>query len=565
MLRRFDLTPARLIFLVALLAFLGLFFIYPLLHVLKSAFLVKTPDGDTRFTLEFALLLFRDGRYWNIVLNSVNVGLAVTLATTLLAVPLAYAMTRREFPGKGIMSGLLLVPMMLPPFVGAVGMRQMFARFGSINQLLMGAGIIDAPIDWFGGGMTGVIVMETLHLYPIMYLNVAAALANVDPSLEEAASNVGASSWKRFTRVTCPLMLPGYFAGATIVFIWAFTDLGAPLVFQYREVVPVQIFDMLSDIHENQMGYMLVVLLIVMTVGFFYLTKAAVGGKRYEMLARGHVGSGTPKASGPMTAAIYVGMLGLTFFALLPHMAVALSSLTDEWFMTVIPSAFTTEHYTGVFAHDLTSRSIRNSLMLSTASTFLDIVVGITVAYLLARTKIPGRNILDTLTMLPLAVPGLIIAFGYVGAFAGTALDPRENPFPLLICAYAVRRLPYMVRAAYAGFQQTSVSVEEAALNVGASPGRMLRRITLPLVFANLVAGGILCFAFAMLEVSDSLILASKEQYYPITKAIYELLNRPDGPYVASALGVLGMLLLATCLFVSGKFLGKRMGELFRV
>ena len=112
MLRRFDLTPARLIFLVALLAFLGVFFIYPLLHVLKSAFLVKTPDGDTRFTFEFALLLFRDGRYWNIVLNSINVALSVTVATTLLAVPLAYAMTRREFPGKGIMSGLLLVPMM---------------------------------------------------------------------------------------------------------------------------------------------------------------------------------------------------------------------------------------------------------------------------------------------------------------------------------------------------------------------------------------------------------------------------------------------------------------------
>jgi iron(III) transport system permease protein len=560
MLRRFDLTPARLLFLGFLLAFLGVFFIYPLIHVLINAFYV-----DGRFTLYFAWLLISDTTYWDMVLNSVNLGIAVTAVTTVLAVPLAFAMVRYEFPGKGIIGGLLLVPMMMPPFVGAVGMRQMFARFGSINLLLMKIGLIDAPIDWFGGGMTGVIVMEVLHLYPIMYLNVAAALANVDPSLEEAASNVGARGWTRFRRITFPLMLPGYFAGATIVFIWAFTDLGAPLVFQYREVVPVQIFDMLSNIHENPMGYMLVVLLIVMTIGFFYLTKAAVGNKRYEMMARGHVGSGARKASPAMAATIYVGMLGLTFFALLPHISVALMSLTDKWFMTVIPGVFTGEHYVAVFEHDLTSRSIRNSLMLSAASTVLDVVVGITVAYLLARTKIPGRNALDTLTMLPLAVPGLIVAFGYVGAFSGTALDPRDNPIPLLICAYAVRRLPYMVRSAYAGFQQTSVSVEEAALNVGATPAKTLLRVTLPLIFANLIAGGILCFAFAMLEVSDSLILAAKEQYYPITKAIYTLLNRPDGPYVASALGVLGMLLLATSLFLAGKFLGRRMGELFRV
>jgi len=167
--------------------------------------------------------------------------------------------------------------------------------------------------------------------------------------------------------------------------------------------------------------------------------------------------------------------------------------------------------------------------------------------------------------MLPLALPGLVIAFGYVAGFSGTILDARNNPIPLLVIAYAVRRLPYMVRAAYAGFQQTSVALEEASLNLGAGPARTLRKITFPLVLANLVAGGILCFAFAMLEVSDSLILAMKEQFYPITKTIYVLLGRiADGPYIASAMGILGMALLTVSLMLAGKFLGKRMGELFR-
>jgi len=145
-------------------------------------------------------------------------------------------------------------------------------------------------------------------------------------------------------------------------------------------------------------------------------------------------------------------------------------------------------------------------------------------------------------------------------------LNPRENPTLLLIVSYSVRRLPYIVRSAYAGFQQTSVTLEEASANLGASPWRTLWRITLPLVMANLVAGTILTFAFAMLEVSDSLILAMREQYFPITKMIYALLGRiePNAPAVACALGVVGMGLLAASLLVAGRLLGRRLGQLFR-
>ena len=205
------------------------------------------------------------------------------------------------------------------------------------------------------------------------------------------------------------------------------------------------------------------------------------------------------------------------------------------------------------------------SLMLSSLSTICDVVLGISIAYLLARTRVPFRGALDAVAMLPLALPGPVLAFGYLAGYSGTFLDARHNPVPLLVIAYAVRRLPYMVRSAYAGFQQTSVSLEEAARNMGASPLRATLQITFPLILANLVAGAILCFSFAMLEVSDSLILALKAQYYPITKAIYALMGRiADGPYIASAMGMLGMLLLMLSLFLAGRFLGRRMGELFR-
>jgi iron(III) transport system permease protein len=445
-------------------------------------------------------------------------------------------------------------------------MKQMFARFGSINLLLLKLGIVDQPIDWFGGGgFWGVVILEVLHLYPIMYLNVAAALSNIDPSLEEAARNLGSRGFRLFRLVTFPLMLPGYFAGAIIVFIWAFTDLGTPLIFNYRQVVAVEIFNSISDINENPMAYALVVLVLLLTVFFFYLSKTLLGGRRYEMVARGHVGSSMRPASRSTTVLIWSVMIGLTAVATLPHLSVFLTSISERWFMSVLPQEVTGKYYGMVFDHSMAASSIRMSLMLSVLSTVADVVLGVAIAYLLCRTRVPFKGLIDSVAMLPLALPGLVLAFGYLAGYAGTFLDARHYPVPLLVIAYAVRRLPYMVRSAYAGFQQTSISLEEAAQNLGASRLRTMFQVTFPLILANLVAGGILCFAFAMLEVSDSLILALKDEYYPITKAIYTLLGRiADGPYIASAMGIFGMVLLMVSLFVAGRFLGRRMGELFR-
>lgn len=558
---RYDLNLANGAVLLFLWLFFIVFMLYPLGYVFSNAFF--TEDG---FSLVFMKLMFSSPNNTIILANSVNLGLAVTLFTTVLSLPLALLLVRYNFPGKGLLNGLILIPMVLPPFVGAIGMRQLLARFGSVNLLLLEMGVINQPIDWLGGGsFWGVVILEALHLYPIMYLNLAAALANVDPSLEEAAKNLGANSFKLFTTVTFPLMLPGYFAGAIIVFIWAFTDLGTPLVFEYREVIAVQIFNMVTDLHQNPMGYAFVVAVIMLTLFFFYLSKRILGGGRYEMLGRGHVASAARPASATMTVVAYAVVLGISALALIPHLGVLLTSVTQRWFLSVLPSEYTLKFYQDVFRHDLALLSIKNSLLLSSLSTIIDIVLGVTIAYLLARKRVPGRGVLDALAMLPLALPGLVLAFGYVAAFSATPLDSRINPVPLLVIAYAVRRLPYMVRAAYAGFQQTSVALEEASINLGASPMKTFLQITTPLIFANLIAGAVLAFSFAMLEVSDSLILASKEQNYPITKAIYALLGRiADGPYIASAMGMLGLLLLAGSLFIAGRFFGRRMGELFR-
>ncbi|MEO6907018.1 MAG: ABC transporter permease subunit, partial [Abditibacteriaceae bacterium] len=182
------------------------------------------------------------------------------------------------------------------------------------------------------------------------------------------------------------------------------------------------------------------------------------------------------------------------------------------------------------------------------------------------RGKIWAAGLLDTLAMIPLALPGLILAFGLLVGFSGTWLDPLFNPLPILIISYAVRRLPYSVRSVSAGLQQTSVMLEEASLNMGASPLRTIWQVTRPLVSANLVAAGLLTFAFAVLEVSDSLILAVRQDVMPIAKAIYQLSSSGAGSgFAACALGVVGMALLGVTFFLANRLLGKQMGSLFRL
>ena len=562
-----------------IILFFAAFLIYPLLYIFKAAFWI-----DGRFTLTYFQLMVTDANTRALVINSFKLGVFVTLTTTLASVPLAYFFTRYRFPGRGLMRGVILVPMIMPPFVGAIGMKMFFGLYGSVNMLLSKIGLMNPsqPVDWFGGGFWGVVLMATLHLYPIMYLSVAAALANIDPSLEEAAENMGASRFKLFWTVTAPLMLPGYFAGAILVFIWAFTDLGTPLIFEYNEVIAVRIFRQVTDANVNPMGYALVVLIVVLTASAFYLSKRWTGGRNYEMIGRGHVGSREITANKPMCTAIYLFVGSLTFVALLPHISVVLVSLTpdaSQWRLSVLPKSYTIQHYLTVFTHEDTLPSILNSFKYSIFSTLLALAMGIAIAYLLTRKRLPFSNLLDALAMLPLALPGIVLAFGYVGSFADTspalrhlpegiiaAVDPRKNPTLLLIVSYSVRRLPYMLRSIYAGLQQTSVTYEEASQNLGANSARTLYKITFPLIIANIIAGSILVFSFSMLEVSDSLVLAMRDEYSPITKAIWSLSQRPvGGEYIASALGVVGMIILIGCLIGAGRSLGGRLGEIFRI
>ena len=412
---------ARLLMTVVVV-FFGVFFIYPAVMVLGEAFYTK----EAGFTLAFVGEIFSNPLYLEGLWNAFALGVCSTLASLVIAFPLALISHRFAFPGKGVLGAMVLVPLVLPPFVGAVGVKQILGVQGALNAFLIDVGVMSAqaPYDWLGESrFLGVVIMNALHLYPILFMNVAAALAHLDPAMEEAAENLGAGPWKRLWRITLPLCTPGIFAGGAIVFIWSFTELGVPLVFDFTRVAPVQVFDGIKDLGSNPFPYALVAVMLVVSSVVFVASKKLLGksnlGKAPRPKGRSAEKS-LPGWKGWACSALFVFVF---LIASLPHLGVIFSSLAGDWYATVLPERFTLEHYEEALGHPLVVPSIQNSLIYAGLATLLDIILGLGIAWVVVRSSIKGRSLLDALVMLPLAVPGLVMAFGYL------ALSQEGRPF----------------------------------------------------------------------------------------------------------------------------------------
>lgn len=556
--------------MLAIAAMFGMFFLCPLFLSIKTGFVY-----DGRLSLYWIGRTLGNPILMSKLANSFLLAGCTVITTTLVAMPLALLSARRAFAGRGVLSVLVLVPMILPPFVGALSIRRLLGQFGILTLCLERVGWLDlsrhVPPDWTGAGFAAVVVMQTLHLFPILFLNLTAALSNIDPAYTQAAQVFGAGGWQRFMRVVLPLMRPGLFAGAAIVFIWAFTDIGTPLVVGYENLASVVAFKELARAELSGRTFGLVFLLLGSSLLFYAVGKLVLGRPIAAESAKASVAAETKRLGllGTMGAwGVFGGVIGL---AVLPHIGVVLTALAETWVGTILPERLTLEHLQFVLTQPETRTCIVNSLRYAGTATALDIAVGTAAAWIIVRKKPWGGRLLDTLLMMPLAVPGIILAAGFIAmTVPGAMLEkigPLGNPFWIIVIAYAVRRIPFMVRGVSAGLEQIPETLEQAACNLGASPLRAVFTITVPLIAANILAAAILTFAFAMLEVSDSLMLAQLRIHYPITKEIYgqAVSANPDAPHIAAALGVVGMTLLGGALATAGLLMGKRLGAIFRV
>jgi iron(III) transport system permease protein len=554
-------TPSAWLLPIVALIF-GVFFLWPLVESMRGAFV----DQQGQLTLAYVAAVFRNPTYLEGFRNTLGVAIGATALCALVGIPLSLVFARWEFPGRRWLSALIPLPLFVPPFVGALGVQRLLGPNGALNAALASMGLSEpgAPVDWLRDGRYfAVISLTALHLYPVLYFNLSASLAGQNPELERAAETLGAHGWRKLWRVTLPLTAPSLFASLTIIFIWSLTELGVPLLCDYGRVTSVQIFVGLKDIGQNPFVYGLVTVALLATVGLYGLSRLLL--RRLDVTAgvKGAARRERRHLSGLASWACTGFALLVLLTAALPNLAVVLLASSRDWHGTVLPSELTLDHYRHALGHAWVVPSIAQSLRYVSLATALDLVLGFAIAWVVVRSNAPGRKLLDILAMLPLSVPGLVMAFGYLAiSREGRPLDmfnPARDPTVLLVVAYAMRRLPFVLRSAEAGLLQMSRSVEDAAQSLGASPPRTLWRVTLPLVLPHLLAGGLFAFALSMLEVSDSLVLAQQEAHFPVTKAIYELSQLiGEGRFLAAALGVWAMLLLATTVWVARRLVSDR-------
>ncbi len=546
--------PQRL----ALGALLGAFLVVPSAHILAESFF---PGGRFGFALFAAL--FRNPVLRGCLWNSLIIAWGATALSTALALPFAAVLGRWRIPARAWLKAGVMIPLLLPPFAGAIAIRQVLGRYGSLNLLLQKAGWLHGSVDWLGGGLMGVVLLEGLHLFPVLYFSLAPHFAALNGDSEEAALCFGGKGWRYYRKVLFPEIRPGLLGGMALVFVWAFTDLGTPLLMEYRQVIPYQAFSLITDLDRNPMGFALATLMGVVGLGGYWISQILSRGQARS--AKGFRPAPDRTPSKPMAWAAALSLAIILLLAAIPSLAVIVQAFARDWFLTIVPTGYTLEYFGNLFRHRITRGSIQTSLFLSSLAVLADLVLGWWLARMVLTERRAWARAWETLAMAPLALPGIILAFGYVSLFAGTPLDPAGNPLFLLVMAYAMRRLPFAFRSALTGYRSLPDRIDEAAQSLGQGFWGRVRDIHLPLLAPHLLGAGMLVFAFSMLEVSDSLVLAMKEFYYPITKAMYFLASRAgDGLNLAAALAVVGMLILAAAVVAANKLMGRGMGEMFR-
>ena len=521
-----------------LLLLLGAAIVLPLLDVLMGAVVI-----DRRPTMEILTAVFAKPLFVRALANTLLSGVLVVGLGSLIAVPLAWLTARYDFPGRRVLATLGLLPLVVPPFVGAMAFQQILGREGMVNLFLLQRFGLSFP---FMEGLRGVILVQTLHYFPVIMVATAAALSGIDRSLEEAAQMLGASGLRLHRRILLPLARIGYAAGALLTFIRVVDDLGTPLMLDYPTLLAPQAYVRVTTVGlADGEASVICVVLIALSLGALWLFTRALGRK--ELTALGQSGR-RPAIRLRAVGTTGAWALAALFLcpALLPQFGLVLLSVSKVWSLTLLPSEYTTAHYWGILS---LTPFIWNTLRYAVLAACVDMALGTVIAWLLLRGRTRGGAWLDAVASVPLAVPGVVLAIGYLRIFHGWNVPGLGTPLTAtwlpLVVVYAAGRLPYTVRGSYAALQRLPPSLEEAAQGLGASRARAFLKMTVPLMASGLLVGGLVAFVSSASDVSATLLLVPRPELGPLSYGIFliRLLDGGRGP--AAALGVIVIAMVA--------------------
>ena len=528
--------PVLLGVILSVFALIGLFVVYPLVRVFIASLFQRGTFNPRYF------LYFFEGRPYLLrpFLNSITVGVLVAVIGTIVGFLYAYAITRTDIPGKPLFRWIATFPIISPPFLLALSAILLLGENGLITRWLFSR----FGIRWSIYGLPGLVLTETLAYFPLAFLTLEGVLSGIDPALEESAMDLGASKLRTFLRVTLPLATPGLAASFLLLFIRSLEDFGNPVVIQGRyPVLTVQAYLAVTGMYNLPLGATLAIILLIPSVLAFFLLQFWVGRRSFVTV------TGRPSTAGLHTTEPYIkwplfaSLVMLSGIVLLLYGMVFYGAFTELWGVNY---SFTFDNFRYVFSTG--SSYLVNTLKLAGVATPLGGILGIIIAYLVTRKNFPGRRVLDFLSMLNFAVPGIIVGMGYVFAF-NTPPIQLTGTAAIIVLVFIFQRMPVAIRDGVAMLQQIDPVIDDAASDLGAGFFRVFRRVTLPLVAPALIAGMAYMFSACVTSIS-AVIMVVSAKWQLITVALLHEVDNADLSQAAAYGVVIVLVVLGTIFFM---------------
>lgn len=487
--------------------------------------------------------------------TSVYISVISVITCAIVGVLMAFLLERYDFPGRRVLSILVLVPMALPPLVGVLSFTFLYGESGIIPRGLQHLFNLE-QVPFKLKGVWGVIVVHTFTMYTYFYLTASAAIKGLDPSLEEAATNLGASRIRIWRKIILPMLTPSIVAAALLVFMISIASYTAPLIFGVERTMTMQIY--LSRTNGNlDMAATQSTILSFVSISFLIIMRWYQNRRNYQNLSKGiSVHRSEVKSKAMKVVSVILSFVGVLIL-LLPILTLILISLSVDgtWTTQVLPPEYTFDHYKALFTDERTWRPIWNSLQMGFVATLGNIVFGVAAAYAMVRLNFKGKTLLDILIMVPWALPGTVVAVNLIAAFSEENIFAFNQvligTFWILPLAYFIRHLPLVFRSTSASLMQMDQSIEEASRSLGAGWWMTFRKIVLPLTLTGILAGTLLAFVQSIGEFVASILIYSTSTM-PLSVAIFQKMYAFKFG-TACAYGVLQIILILIVLTISEK------------
>jgi len=497
--------PVLLSLVLVIFGLLTLFILFPLVRVVQHSLWYRGT-----FNPKYLIQFFQRRYYWQALTHSLTVGGLVSVIGTAVGFVFAYGITRTDIPAKGLFRLIAIAPIVSPPFLIALAAIFLFGNHGVVTDAL--------NLDWDIYGLPGLVLTETLAYFPIAFMILEGVLSKIDPSIEEAALDMGASKLRTFFTVTLPLSIPGIASAMLLVFIRSLEDFGNPVVIAGRyRVLTVEAYHAVTGMYNMPLGATLSLIMLVPTLMIFVVQKYYVSRRSYITVTGRPSGVGLKSTEPHVKYPVLGMMLGLSGFILLMYGVVLWGSFTRLW---GVDHSLTLDNYRYVLKAG--GQYMKDTITIALIATPIGGVLSMLIAYLVTRKRFPGRRLMEFVSMLNFAVPGVVVGIGYILAFntppmqlTGTAL--------IIILVFVFRRMPVGIQDAIAQLQQIDPAIEEASSSLGAGFFRTFGRVTLPLIAPALLSSLVYIFVRCMTAISAVVFVVSAGWQLLTVALLYEV------------------------------------------